>query len=225
MISFLNHVIERLLVKQLRLHGHFHGHRRSGGYRGGSNTNARRHFLGAAVGTLLCTGAAASSDQADANPFGLWSYLSSIDLESRSPGAGVVFRFRFGSAAADIFFFSAGQAWQDGVDDPAFARMLAQTRRDMERAYAMRQVPVVEFGDWENRTIGGHVFAVQRAVIGSEASRAFSLTYQTGKAGKLLKFRVSAPGPMAEGLRLEILAELLIERSLRKQAVFDAPWL
>jgi len=149
--------------------------------------NSRRTTLYAFM--LFSAGGALAQD----SPFGFWKFLGTIDLEKTRTGAGVVFRFRYVAANADIFFFDAGKHWDSGLDDSKMSALLEQTKRELAQAAEQGIYRNMELGPAEEIVISGQPFHLQRMTFWRTGSKQVSLTYTTGLRGKLLKYRITVP--------------------------------
>ena len=154
--------------------------------------------------------------------FGPWSYVTAVDLESKNPGAGVAFRFKAGSAFADIYFYDSGDSWPEGTDSEKFRSMLQQVRLELGMAEKAGAFSDLKFGKADDVVVAGRKFYLLRMTMRRDSTEYVSLMYLSGVRGKLIKFRVTAPEGTA-GL-LEEDANALIKGAFRQQNVFQAPW-
>lgn len=164
---------------------------------------------------VLFLGVAAPAFAADAPaaPSVAWQHTFTHSFEQQYPGQGVSYRYAAPVGWVDVYVYSMGRSWQNGIGDPNFATHFDSTIADV-RGFAQKGMySGLEIGPMQDVLVSDQAFRSVSFRYGLKGRQLNSGTFLTARNGMLLKYRISIFADA--GLDFDAVARQFIEENLR----------
>jgi hypothetical protein len=150
---------------------------------------------------LLAPASAARAEPPPGSADIRWRHVGSKDFEREHPGLGFSRRYESASGWVDVYGYDLQRRWQDGLDDPQFDELLAQTINEVAEAGRRGHYKGVQVAPAETTLLSGVPLKQVRFNYKTNDGGVESHLFLTCLNGKIMKIRASLREPVTDSAR------------------------